>query len=132
MQIRMSVISVDDQDNALEFYTRKLGFTKTTDMNMGQLRWLTVSSPEGADGVELVLEKTEFPPSKTYQKARFDAGIPAIAFTSSDIHAEYARLKERGVTCRGEPHDMGSFTAVSFEDGCGNLLSLVQPASSTR
>jgi 4-hydroxyphenylpyruvate dioxygenase-like putative hemolysin len=132
MQITMSVISVDDQDNALEFYTGKLGFTKKTDMNMGPLRWLTVSSPEGAEGVELVLEKTDFPPAKTYQKARFDAGIPAIAFTSSDIHTEYAQLKERGVTCRGAPRDMGPFTSFSFEDGCGNLLSLVQPASSTR
>ena len=132
MQITMSVISVDDQDNALEFYTRKLGFTKKTDMNMGPLRWLTVSSPEGAEGVELVLEKTEFPPSKIYQKARFDAGIPAIAFTSSDIHAEYARLKERGVTCRGVPQAMGPFISFSFEDGCGNVLGLVQPVDSTR
>ena len=132
MQITMSVISVDDQDNALEFYTRKLGFTKKTDMNMGPLRWLTVSSPESSEGVELVLEKTEFPPSKIYQKARFDAGIPAIAFTSSDIHAEYARLKERGVTCRGVPQAMGHFISCSFEDGCGNVLGLVQPVDSTR
>ena len=128
MQITMAVISVDDQDRALQFYTKKLGFTKKTDMNMGPLRWLTVSSPEGAEGVELVLEKTDFPPSKIYQQARFDAGIPAIAFNSSDIRAEYARLKECGVECRGEPHDMGPFTSLSFEDGCGNLVSLVQPA----
>jgi len=47
---------------------------------MGQFRWLTVSSPEGAEGVELVLEPMGFPPAPTYQKAVFAAGIPATAF----------------------------------------------------
>jgi hypothetical protein len=51
---------------------------------MGQFRWLTVESREGADGVELVLEPMGFPPARTYQKALFDAGIPAtIFFTNS-------------------------------------------------
>lgn len=129
MKIAMTVISVDDQDKALQFYTNKLGFFKKTDMNLGPLRWLTVSSPEGAEGVELVLEKTEFPPSRVYQKARYEAGIPVVAFNSSDIQAEYRRLKERGVAVRGEPNDMGPFITLSFEDGCGNLLSLVQTAN---
>jgi catechol 2,3-dioxygenase-like lactoylglutathione lyase family enzyme len=129
MQIKITTIPVDDQDKALDFYTTKLGFTKKADIPIGPLRWLTVSSPEGANGVELVLQKTDFPPSRVYQKARFDADIPAAAFISGDVHAEYALLKERGVKFRGTPQNLGPITAVVFEDGCGNLVNLVQPAA---
>jgi 4-hydroxyphenylpyruvate dioxygenase-like putative hemolysin len=127
MLIKLANILVDDQDKALAFYTNVLGFTKTADVNLGPLRWLTVASPEGAQGVELVMEKTDFPPAKTYQKARYDAGIPHVAFTSSNIHAEYARLKSNGVKFRGEPTDAGPVLSAVFEDGCGNLVHLVQP-----
>ena len=128
MKITLASITVDDQEEALRFYTNVLGFEKKHDIPIGPYRWLTVTSPEGMAGVELVLEPTVFPPSKTYQQALFDAGIPATAFISADIEAEYQRLKERGVTFRGEPMHMGPFTAVLFEDGCGNLINLVQPA----
>ena len=94
---------------------------------MGTFRWLTVSSPEAAGGVELPLEPMNFPPAKVYQKALFDAGVPATAFFSADIHSEYARLKSKGVVFRGEPGNMGAITAVVFEDTCGNLINLVQP-----
>ena len=119
---------VKDQDTALRFYTSVLGFKRMADIPMGQFRWLTVTSPDGIDGVELVLEAMSFPPAQAYQKARFDAGIPAIAFTTKDIHAEYNRLKTLGVIFRGEPKNMGIITAVLFEDTCGNLINLVQPA----
>jgi len=129
MQIKLSSVMVENQDNALRFYTTVLGFMKKTDITMGAFRWLTVSSPEGVEGVELVLEPLGFPPAQTYQKAMFDAGKPATAFFTSDIHAEYRRLKELGVRFRGEPTRMGPITAVLFEDTCGNLINLVQPAA---
>jgi hypothetical protein len=52
---------------------------------MGPFRWLTVNSPEGAQGGELVLESMSFAPAQTYQKALFDAGMPATAFCTEDI-----------------------------------------------
>jgi len=58
----------------------------------------------------------------------FAAGIPATAFITTDIASEYRRLKKFGVKFRGEPESMGPTTAVLFEDTCGNLISLVQPA----
>jgi len=129
MQITLSSIPVEDQDRALQFYTQALGFEKKHDIPMGQYRWLTVTSAEGVAGVELVLEPLAFPPARVYQKALFDAGIPATAFMSSDINAEYQRLKARGVKFRGEPKKMGPVTVVLFEDSCGNLINLVQPAA---
>jgi catechol 2,3-dioxygenase-like lactoylglutathione lyase family enzyme len=128
MQITLTSLMVEDQEQALRFYSGTLGFEKKHDIPMGGFRWLTVTAPEGAAGVELVLEPMAFPPARVYQKALFDAGIPATAFISSDIAAEYQRLKALGVTFRGEPTAMGPVTVVLFEDGCGNLINLVQPA----
>lgn len=128
MQITLASIFVEDQDRALAFYTKVLGFETKHDIPMGEFRWLTVTSPEGVAGVELVLEPMAFPPARTFQKALFEAGIPATAFMSQDILAEFARLKERGVKFRGEPKRMGPISAVVFEDTCGNLINLVQPA----
>ena len=129
MQIKFTSVMVEDQDSALHFYTTVLGFEKMADIPMGQFRWLTVCSPEGIEGVELVLEPMGFPPARTFQKALFEAGIPATALITKDIAAEVQRLKARGVKFRGEPTNMGPITAVIFEDTCGNLINLVQPAA---
>ena len=129
MQLKFFSIMVKDQDSALLFYTSVLGFQKMADIPMGEFRWLTVISPDGIAGVELVLEPMSFPPAKEYQKALYDAGIPAAAFITKDIHAEYDRLKGLGVNFRGEPKNMGPITAVIFEDTCGNLINLVQPVA---
>ncbi len=127
MRINLSSIMVDDQEKALKFYTEKLGFVKKTDMAIGEYRWLTVTSPDGPEGVELVLEPMGFPPARDYQRALFAAGIPITAFLSSDIQAEYKRLAKLGVIFRSEPQAMGAITSVLFEDTCGNLVNLVQP-----
>lgn len=128
MQLKFISLTVENQDHALDFYTNVLGFEKMADLPMGEYRWLTVTSPDGLSGVELVLEPVGFPPSREYQKALFEAGVPATALITTDIAADVQRLKARGVVFRGEPQNMGLITAVVFEDTCGNLINLVQPA----
>lgn len=127
MQIKFASVMVDDQEKALAFYTDVLGFEKMADIPMGEYRWLTVVSPDGVAGMELVLEPLAFAPARTYQKALFDAGIPASAVMTDDIHADYDRLRRRGVVFRGEPAAAGPVIAAMFEDTCGNLIHLVQP-----
>ena len=56
MRIYVTSVFVDDQTKALDFYTRKLGFEKKTDMPAGEYRWLTVVAPDQPNGVELLLE----------------------------------------------------------------------------
>ncbi|MDP2791696.1 MAG: VOC family protein [Rectinemataceae bacterium] len=129
MQIKFSSVMINNQDDALRFYTEVLGFKKMADLPMGTYRWLTVVSPDGIEGVELVLEPMGFPPARTYQKALFDAGIPALALISGNIASECERLKKHGVVFRSEPTRMGMITAAVFEDSCGNLINLVQPGS---
>jgi predicted enzyme related to lactoylglutathione lyase len=128
MRINLSSVMVDDQEKALKFYTEVLGFEKKTDMPIGEYRWLTVTSPDGPEGVELVLEPMGFPPARDYQQALFAAGIPIIAFLSDDIEKEYKKLLKRGVVFRAEPRTLGAITSTLFEDTCGNLINLVQPA----
>jgi catechol 2,3-dioxygenase-like lactoylglutathione lyase family enzyme len=126
MRISLTSVMVDDQEKALRFYTEALGFVKRADIPLGEYRWLTVVSPDGIEGVELVLEPMGFPPARTFQKALFDAGIPLTAFFTDDIQGEFAKLTQHGVIFRGEPVQMGSVWTVLFEDTCGNLINLVQ------
>jgi len=129
MQLKFMSVMVLDQEHALQFYTSVLGFRKMADLPIGLLRWLTVTSPDGIAGVELVLEPLNFEPAEIYQKALFEAGIPAIALITTNLHAEVARLKSKGVQFRGDPKEMGPITSVLFEDTCGNFINLVQPAA---
>ena len=128
MQIKIASVMVDDQERALKFYTEVLGFTKMADIPMGdKYRWLTVVSPDGVQGVELALEPLGFEPAKVFQKALFEAGIPATAFITDALDAEVERLRARGLQFRGEIQDMGPIRAIMFADGCGNLIHLFEP-----
>ena len=129
MQIKYASVMVDDQERAELFSTSVLGFRKVADVPVGEYRWLTVTSPDGPEGVELLLEPMAFPPARDYQKALFDAGIPAAALVTADIRGDVERLKSAGVVFRGEPANTGTVAAVAFEDTCGNLIQLVQPAA---
>lgn len=129
MQIKIGSVFVDDQEKALAFYTGKLGFRKMADIPMGPTyRWLTVVSPEGVHGMELALESVVgFDAARDFQKALYAANRPCTGFVTDDVEAEAQKLRERGVVVRGEPEDMGPIKAVMFEDGCGNLIHLIQP-----
>ena len=125
MKINLTSIFVDDQDKALNFYTGVLGFIKKTDIPLGKFKWLTVISPEGPGDIELLLEPMEFPPSRIYQKALFDAGIPLTAFSVDDIQKEFERMEKLGVVFKTKPTKMGPVTVAVFDDTCGNLIQLV-------
>ena len=126
MKINLTSVLVDDQDKALKFYTEVLGFVKKTEIPLGTDKWLTVVSPEGPDGIELLLEPMGFPPARTYQKALFEAGIPLTAFAVEDIQKEHERMERLGVAFKTKPTQMGPVTIAVFDDTCGNLIQLVQ------
>ncbi len=126
MQIKLSSILVNNQENALKFYTEKLGFIKEADIPMGEFRWLTVISPEGPDDVELLLEPLGFEPAKIYQQALYQANIAATAFSVKDIHSEYKRLKALGVAFKMQPTKTDTVTMATFDDTCGNIIQIYQ------
>ena len=124
MRIVVTSVLVDDQEKALRFYTEVLGFVKKTEVPLGEHRWLTVVSPEAADGVELVLEPDEHPAAKPFKAALVADGIPYTSFAVDDVHAEFDRLKGLGVTFTQEPAQMGPVTTAVFDDTCGNLIQI--------
>lgn len=128
IRIKLTSVMVDDQAKAHDFYTRVLGFALKHDIPMGGPRWLTVTTADDPDGVELLLEPTGgLAEAPGWQKALHDAGIPATAFGVDDIDAEYARLKGLGVVFRGEPITPASGPRiVAFDDTCGNFIQLFQ------
>ena len=126
MKIFITSVFVDDQTKALKFYTDVLGFVKKNDISAGNFRWLTVVSPEGPADVELLLEPNENPAARTFQKAIRDSGIPANIFKVDDIHKEYERMKKLGVSFVMPPTRTGPATTATFDDTCGNLISISQ------
>jgi len=129
MIIGVSGVVVDDQDKALKFYTETLGFQLKRDIPVGDEagnRWLTVVSPERPDGVELLLEPNGNPISVDYQRALFEQGISATQFNSDDIQAEYDRLQALGVEFTLAPIDIGPAIMATFNDTCGNLVTIIQ------
>ncbi len=128
MKVKIISIPVLDQQLALEFYTGKLGFLKKTDLPLGDNRWLTVVSKEEQDGPEILLEPApnHFEPSRVYQKALLDAGIPYTQFNVDNVEKEYERLEKLGVLFSVKPTEMGTVKIAVFNDTCGNNIQLVQ------
>jgi catechol 2,3-dioxygenase-like lactoylglutathione lyase family enzyme len=129
MKIRLTSVLVDDQEKALQFYTSVLGFVKKMDIPMGAARWLTVVSPDGPEETQLLLEPNSHPAAKVFQQAIFKDGIPLTAFAVDDIDHEFERLSALGVAFKQKPTPAGPVTIAVFEDTCGNLIQIYQPAA---
>lgn len=126
MRIQLASVYVDDQDKALDFYTRILGFETKHDIPMGEARWLTVVAPESPDGPELVLEPDAHPATRPFKQALVADGIPLTSFAVDDVRAEHERLRALGVRFHREPTEMGPVTVAIFDDTCGNLIQMHQ------
>ena len=126
MRIHLSSVFVGDQDKALQFYTEVLGFTKKTEIPLGDARWLTVVSPENPNGTELVLEPDGHPAVKPFKEALVADGIPFTSFAVDDVNKEFERLRRLGVQFTQEPVEMGPVTTAVFDDTCGNLIQIAQ------
>lgn len=129
MKVTLISIPVRDQEKALKFYTEKLGFIKKKDEPLGGgNRWLTLVSKEWQDGPELLLEPApnHFEPSKVYQDALMEAGIPWTQFDVENVDAEYERLTKLGVEFSMKPTEMGTVKVAIFNDTCGNNIQLVE------
>ena len=124
IRLHLTGVFVDDQDEALRFYTEVLGFELRTDVPVGNGdRWLTVGA-EGQD-VELLLEPSGHPAVAPYRDALVADGIPLASFAVDDIQSEYERLLAAGVTFTQPPTEMGPVTTAVLDDGCGNLVQLL-------
>ncbi|MBU6949114.1 VOC family protein [Staphylococcus haemolyticus] len=127
MNIIANSIFVDNQEEALQFYTNILGFEKKVDEPVGEgFRWLTLVSPNQPDGAQLVLEPNGNPIAGDYQQRLFEANIPITMFGVENVQQTYDALTQKGVHFTVEPTIMGSAKMAIFNDTCGNLIQIVE------
>jgi catechol 2,3-dioxygenase-like lactoylglutathione lyase family enzyme len=135
-KIATTQVWVHDQDEALAFYTEKLGMRIRADITLpelGDFRWVTVS-PAGQPEVTIVLMAIPGEPvfdAETSEQLRTllaKGAVSAIFLTATDVHAEYEELKARGVEFDAPPTEQPWGVDTSFRDPSGNNFRLAQPA----
>jgi catechol 2,3-dioxygenase-like lactoylglutathione lyase family enzyme len=125
---------VNDQDEALAFYTEKLGMELRDDVTvpeMGNFRWLTVGVP-GQPDVALVLMAVPGPPvfdeeTRAQIHALLAKGAAGgLFFSADDVRTSYKELKSRGVEFQQEPTEQPYGIDAGFRDPSGNQMRMVQ------
>src|SRR5438477_6428364 len=125
---------VHDQDEALDFYTKKLGMEVRADVTlpeMGDFRWLTVG-PAGQPDVSIVLMAIPGPPVLDRETAEQIKSLMAKGFagtiflTTEDVYADYEQLKSRGVEFSETPEERPYGIDSGFHDPSGNSFRLTQ------
>ncbi|UTI63654.1 VOC family protein [Paraconexibacter antarcticus] len=134
ISISCAQLWVHDQDEALAFYTDKLGMEVRADVTlpeMGDFRWLTVG-PAGQDDFAIVLMAIPGEPVMDAESAGQVRTLMAKGFagtvflTTDDVHASYAELRARGVEFTETPEDRPYGIDSGFRDPSGNSFRLTQ------
>jgi predicted enzyme related to lactoylglutathione lyase len=134
MRITTAQVWVHDQDEALAFYTEKLGFEVRMDATLpelGNFRWLTVG-PVGQPDVSIVLMAIPGAPVMDEQTAEQVRTLMAkgfagtVFFTTDDCQASYEELKARGVEFVEAPEERPYGIDTGFRDPSGNHFRLTQ------
>src|ERR687889_2457833 len=134
IKIANSQLWVHDQDEALAFYTEKLGWEVRSDVTvpeLGNFRWLTVSPP-GQEDFAVVLMAIPGPPlfeAETVAQIReaMGKGVAGTVFlTTDDCQASYEELKARGVEFTEAPEKRPYGIDSGFRDPSGNSFRLTQ------
>src|SRR4051812_36050744 len=115
-KVKFVSIPVKDQNRALEFYTKKLGFNLVTDQPFdGEQRWIELRIPRSDTGVVLFTAKGEENRIGTFMN---------LSFESDDVSTSYSTLKSRGVIFDSEPKKEHWGTFVVLKDSEGNSICI--------
>jgi uncharacterized glyoxalase superfamily protein PhnB len=134
LKIANAHLWVNDQDEALAFYTQKLGMEVRIDATMpemGNFRWLTVG-PVGQPDVSIVLMAIPGPPimdadTAAQVRALMSKGFAGTVFlTTDDCHASYEELRGRGVEFTEAPEERPYGIDSGFRDPSGNSIRVTQ------
>ncbi len=128
---------VHDQDEALEFWTRKVGMEVRSDVTvaeMGDFRWLTVG-PSDQPEIDIVLMAIPGPPVMDPATAEQVRDVTAKGFSGTvflvtdDCHGSFKELRDRGVEFVEEPEERPYGIDAAFRDPSGNNIRLTQAFS---
>jgi len=132
-QLTHTQVWVHDQDEAVAFYTEKLGMELREDVTvpeLGNFRWLTVGVP-GQDVAIALLAVPGAPvfdedTRKQIQALLAKGAAGGLFFSTDDIQASYEELKGRGVEFLQEPTEQPYGVDAGFRDASGNQFRLAQ------
>jgi catechol 2,3-dioxygenase-like lactoylglutathione lyase family enzyme len=134
IRISTAQLWVHDQDEALAFYTEKLGMEVRVDATfpeMGDFRWLTVGPP-GQEEIAIVLMAIPGPPvmdpetQKDVRELMAKGFAGTVFLTTNDIQADVEALKNRGLEFIEEPEERPYGIDSGFRDPSGNSFRLTQ------
>ncbi len=121
------ILLVKDQDEALDFYAKKLGFEKVTDVSMPGMRFLTVA-PKG-HGTEITLHKPDpamHGESEAKKMMEQIGKCPGLLFKVDDCKKTCEELKKKGVKITREPFKAPFGIQAFIVDLYGNSIGLVE------
>jgi catechol 2,3-dioxygenase-like lactoylglutathione lyase family enzyme len=133
-QLTNTQVWVHDQDEALAFYTEKLGLEVREDVTvpeLGNFRWLSVGVP-GQPDVSITLMAVPGPPvfdeetRKQILALVSKGAATGLFFSSDDVQATYEDLKRRGVEFQQEPTEQPYGVDAGFRDPSGNSMRVAQ------
>jgi catechol 2,3-dioxygenase-like lactoylglutathione lyase family enzyme len=133
-QLTNAQVWVHDQDEALAFYTEKLGLELREDVTvpeLGNFRWLSVGVP-GQEDVAITLMAIPGPPvfdaeTKEAIETLVAKGVASgLFFATDDVHTTYEELKGRGVEFSQEPTEQPYGVDAGFRDPSGNQMRVAQ------
>jgi predicted enzyme related to lactoylglutathione lyase len=139
IKIAVAQLWVNDQEEALAFYTEKVGLEVRMDVTMpelGNFRWLTLGAPSQPD-VAIVLMPIPGPPMMDAETAEQVRSLMAKGFagtvflTTEDCKASYEELTARGVEFVEAPEERPYGIDASFRDPSGNHIRLTEVRWST-
>ncbi len=133
-QLTNTQVWVHDQDEALAFYTEKLGLELREDVTvpeLGNFRWLSVGVP-GQPDIAITLMAIPGPPvfdaeTQDAIKTLVAKGVASgLFFATDDVQATYEELKHRGVEFQQEPTEQPYGVDAGFRDPSGNQMRVAQ------
>lgn len=127
MKLILVSMPVQDTVTAHEIYTKKLGFI-SKEFN-AESSIAVVVSPEDPHGTAILLEPCKDTFAENYQKSAYNANLPVMVFEVNNPTEELDTLAKVGVKIRPDLDNPDYGMKNIFEDGCGNLLMLVEKPS---
>jgi len=126
LEIASVALLVRDYDEAITFYTDRLGFRLIEDVDLdNEKRWVLIA-PRGLKGARLLLARA-VTPEQLAQVGNQAGGRVSLFFHTDDFWRDYADMKSSGVNFLEQPSEEPYGTVVVFEDLYGNRFDLIQP-----
>ncbi|MEH7237989.1 VOC family protein [Bacillus sp. JJ1562] len=120
-QVGQIMLYVNNQDEALSFWTEKFGFTVVAEEDNGQMRWIEIAPKNGAE-TSIILHNKEFVEKMS---PGLNLGTPSLMFFTENLDQLYSDLKDKNVTV-GEIVNMPSGKVFNFADNEENYFAVTE------